>query len=378
MAHKGLAALILAAGYSSRMQEFKPLLPMGSARVIERVISLYRENQVPHILVVAGHRAGELAPVAKVAGALVVRNPAFELGMFSSVKAGAAGLPAGVEAFFSHPVDVPLVRPRTVSNLIALHRAQPNRLIYPCFGGRRGHPPLIPASLLPVIERTEVSGNLRQVLEANQDLALEAEMSDPAILWDMDTPKDYQRLARLAERGHIPTTLEAEAVLQAAQGPGNALIAHGRAVARAAGILGRALVEAGCNLDLELISAAAWLHDLAKGQRDHAAVGQRMLTHMGFALVGEVVGEHTDLDCSGNGPVSEAEVIFLADKLVRGDGLINLAERYAKASQRFGQDPEVGRIIAGRRQRAFNVRDKLAEALGRGPEELLRHAWDRE
>ncbi len=51
---KKSAGLILAAGFSSRMGSFKPLLPIGDVTAIERVIDTLKKAGVHHIICVTG------------------------------------------------------------------------------------------------------------------------------------------------------------------------------------------------------------------------------------------------------------------------------------------------------------------------------------
>lgn len=84
----GIAAVVLAAGRSSRMRTFKPLLPLGSGSVIERVVRSVSRAGIGDIVVVTGHDSGHLAPVLGELGAREAYNPDWELGMFSSIRAG--------------------------------------------------------------------------------------------------------------------------------------------------------------------------------------------------------------------------------------------------------------------------------------------------
>ncbi|MDF2874967.1 MAG: metal dependent phosphohydrolase, partial [Sporomusa sp.] len=60
---QNIAALILAAGFSSRMGAFKPLLPFGESSVIETVVNTFRQAGVADIRVVVGWQAERLRPV---------------------------------------------------------------------------------------------------------------------------------------------------------------------------------------------------------------------------------------------------------------------------------------------------------------------------
>lgn len=191
-----LAVVALAAGYSRRMGAFKPLLPLGSTTVIERVLSTVREAAVETIRVVVGWQADQLVPVLDRCGAAWVRNERFEDGMFSSVQAGVRSLPSDLRAFFVLPGDMPLVQPATLTRLIAAWDAQPGGIVYPCYQGRRGHPPLIAAAYIPEILAETPSGGLRELLARHAQDACDIEVTDPGILVDLDTPDDYQESLR--------------------------------------------------------------------------------------------------------------------------------------------------------------------------------------
>ena len=54
-----VAAIILAAGFSGRMVEFKPLLSLGGITVMERCVTLFREAGIDDVRVVTGHRGAD-------------------------------------------------------------------------------------------------------------------------------------------------------------------------------------------------------------------------------------------------------------------------------------------------------------------------------
>jgi molybdenum cofactor cytidylyltransferase len=174
-----IAAIILAAGYSSRMGRLKPLLPLGEGTVIARVVSLFTEAGLGQVLVVLGHAAEEIQPVVEGLGTRAVENPDFADGMFTSVRAGARALGPDTEAFFMLPVDIPLVEGATIGAMLAEREEHPQSIIYPCFQGRRGHPPLLPAGLIPEILDHPADGNLRQVLTPHAGDALNLEVPTP-------------------------------------------------------------------------------------------------------------------------------------------------------------------------------------------------------
>ena len=188
-----LAAVILAAGRSSRMGAFKPLLPFGPDTVIERVISTVREAGVETLRVVVGWQADLLIPVLDRHGIPWIRNERFEEGMYASIQAGVGSLPAGVSAFFLLPGDMPLVQAATLTRLMAEWDQRPGGILYPCHEGRRGHPPLIAATYIPEILHGAPLGGLRVLLGRHAQEARDIECEDPGILVDLDTREEYRQ-----------------------------------------------------------------------------------------------------------------------------------------------------------------------------------------
>lgn len=187
------AAIVLAGGLSTRMKQFKPLLPLGEGTITDRVIDLFL-NEGVDVFLVAGYRHGDIVAGTKQRDIAIVYNPDYEKGMFSSIQAGVRHLPPGYRAFFILPVDIPLVKPTTIRRLIEASKENPGKIIYPVYQGKRGHPPLIPATLAGDILGWGKGGGLKAVLKSKEKLAREVPVRDSFILFDIDTPEDYAAL----------------------------------------------------------------------------------------------------------------------------------------------------------------------------------------
>ncbi len=363
-------AIILAAGYSTRMQQFKPLLSIGGKTITDRLISLFSQNSVD-VLLVSGWQQEKLRSGIKNTGVQIINNPDYHQGMFTSIQAGLQSLGSGYEAFFIMPVDIPLVRPSTIKMLLEKFRENPEKIIFPVFGKKRGHPPLIPVVLRPTILGWKREGNLKEILDSHEKLALEINVPDNNILLDIDTPDDYARLQKRFHFYEIPTEEESEIILtDICQVPYNIRL-HCIKVAEVADNIGKSLVKAGQNPDLDVIHAAAMLHDIAKGKFEHDITGGRWLSEMGFAKTGKIVSVHTDLG-QGNEEVSlESKIVYLADKFVKGDKLVSLEERYQSSFNRCGSNPEVEAIVLQRQKRAKSVKEELDRILGYPLEQII-------
>lgn len=361
-----IAALILSAGYSSRMGEFKPLLPIGDRTVLERDIALFRDAGIEDVRVVIGHRAAELRPVVERLHARPVMNERYADGMFSSVLAGVASLEDEVEAFFLLPVDIPLVRHQTISLLAETFRKENGSILYPSFFGKRGHPPLIAARFRSEILAWDGEGGLKSFLSGYDTEALNVETEDDKILLDMDTLAEYDRLRSEWRKNAIPTPEECEKLLVQTFAADMPLLAHCRSVSRLAVFLAKKLNEAGNCIDVDLIEAAALLHDLAKGKENHASEGARILDEMGYPDIAGVVATHMDITVTGDQSVTAAEVLYLADKMTLRGGYVPVEERFQSRIKSLGNMPEVLDRVAVRLENARLIRGKI-EALIRAP-----------
>jgi molybdenum cofactor cytidylyltransferase len=191
---KKISAIILAAGYSSRMGALKPILKLGDKTILERTIRLFRELGVEDVIVVVGHGAKETMPIVHDCGARAVMNEQFERGMFSSVQAGVEVLRPESEAFFVLPVDIPLVSTQTIRDLLAAYRGGKGKIVVPVFQGRRGHPPLISAGYRNEILSYCGDDGLRGFFRKHKRHSELVEVADEMILFDLDTPADYEAL----------------------------------------------------------------------------------------------------------------------------------------------------------------------------------------
>ncbi|MGD0826612.1 MAG: DVU_1551 family NTP transferase [Desulfobaccales bacterium] len=357
----GISALILAAGYSSRLGAFKPLLPLGRATVIEEAVQRFRAAGIDDIRVVTGHRAEEIDPVLAGIGVRRIFNAAYAEGMLSSVLAGLKSFEAHIAAIFLLPADIPLVKPRTLAALLRAYRQSNVKIVYPCFGGLRGHPPLIATACVAALP-PDYEGGVRAYLSRYECQAQDLEVVDEAILMDCDTPEDYERLEAYGVREDIPTVRECQ-MLWRRYGTTKEVTAHCRLVAEVARTLAVHLNCVGFHLNTELIVAAGYLHDLAKGQPDHARAGAQILEELGYGKVGQIVACHTDLPLMKQS-IDESDLIYLADKYVAGDRLISLQERFEGSLRKFDDKPDILQKVVRRLKNAKFLKGRVEEALG--------------
>ncbi len=200
---KKIAAMVLAAGLSSRMSEFKPLLKFGTKTVLERVVEAFWHAGVEDVRVVVGHREHDLIPILQQRHVRWIKNERYQEGMLSSVKAGVASIEQDIDGFFVTPVDIPLVRTSTITAIVDAFRESGKLICYPNFLGRRGHPPLISTQYRDEILLWDKPGGLKGFLQQKEVEAIDLTVQDEGILLDMDTLEDYQRLLEIYKNTEI-------------------------------------------------------------------------------------------------------------------------------------------------------------------------------
>lgn len=177
------------------MEQFKPLLHIGEKTILEHAIELFILSNIDEVFTVVGHRAQELVPVLERLQSQYVINNNYREGMFSSVQVGATALQHICEAFFLLPVDIPLIRPNTVHQLLNAFYDDPSFMVYyPQLQSRRGHPPLVSSRLIEQIIGYKGECGMRGLLRNYQDQAKIIPVDDPFIRMDVDTKEDLRLL----------------------------------------------------------------------------------------------------------------------------------------------------------------------------------------
>ena len=187
------AALIVAAGMSSRMGDFKPLLNIGSISIAQRVVATFQQAGVEKIVMITGYNATALEKHLAGNGVVFLRNENYQsTQMFDSVCIGLRYLRDKCERLLFTPVDIPLFTAGTVRALLDSGAA----LACPAVDGETGHPTLISASLFDAILADPGDRGLRGALERCGAEMLRLPVEDRGVLHDADTPEDYKALLR--------------------------------------------------------------------------------------------------------------------------------------------------------------------------------------
>ncbi len=190
-------AVIVAAGMSSRMGDFKPMLNIGSISIAQRIVATLRQAGVSRIVMVTGYNAVALERHLAGNGLVFLRNEDYEhTQMFDSAKIGLRYLQEKCGRILFTPVDIPLFTAATVETLLQ----STAELACPVCEGRQGHPILISSALVDRILADTGEGGLKGALSRCGAELTEIPVDDPGILHDADTPEDYRALLQMHNR----------------------------------------------------------------------------------------------------------------------------------------------------------------------------------
>jgi molybdenum cofactor cytidylyltransferase len=217
----GTAALLLAAGESRRMGRMKALLPWppkggSGGTLLAHQITALKAAGVDRVVVVLGHQAdllraavepllrggvrrgpGYAGSRGRPSGVSCAVNPHYMQGKTTSIKAGLAVLgPEVPDLLLILNVDQPRSAD-TLRRLLEQHRRGGCLITVPTYQGKGGHPLVLDGSLFDELrEIDEASEGLRAVVRRHQDSLQRVELEAPEVLWDLNTPEQYQAAAQ--------------------------------------------------------------------------------------------------------------------------------------------------------------------------------------
>ncbi len=201
---KPIAAVVLAAGISSRFGQNKLLLPFRGATVIRCTVRAVIEAGAAPVVVVTGHDREAIVTALDGLAVEFVHNPAYREGeRASSVQTGLRHLLAlggAIAGALMVLGDQPLVQPSTMRKLMQAFIQQCGTIIVPHYRDERGNPVLIGRMWWEEALNTPTEAGMRALLEAHPQSIGHVWVRDIGVVCDVDTPALYQQALQLLER----------------------------------------------------------------------------------------------------------------------------------------------------------------------------------
>jgi molybdenum cofactor cytidylyltransferase len=218
--HSRIAAVILAAGMSSRMGGAKQLLRLGEHTLLEHVLKNVRTSGVGDIVLVLGHTAETIRKSIDTKNLNIVVNDAYREGMGSSLRTGVSALPAEIDAAFIVLADQPFVQPGTLRLLMDRYRESNAQIVIPMYKGFRGNPVLLDRSVFPEVMALTGDIGCRAIFGNHLEGIVKVPVEDLGILLDVDSQEDFDRLTQYGRGTIDEKTLSSATNLEGREIPG--------------------------------------------------------------------------------------------------------------------------------------------------------------
>jgi len=187
-----LSGIILASGFSRRMEGDKLLLNVGGFPMVERVIRAAQSPLIAESILV--YRQDAVQKIGKRYGLKTVYNPHAEEGQSAAVKLGVSSAQSDADGFIFFVGDQPFLRQSTVNGLVRVFAGMRKSVVVPLYGGRRGHPVIFPSLLRDTLLRLEGDRGGRSVAEDGENDVVFIPVDEVREGDDIDTRADYERL----------------------------------------------------------------------------------------------------------------------------------------------------------------------------------------
>ena len=189
-----IGALLLSAGFSSRMHQHKALLDWGETTLVRYQVDTLLNAGVNEIVVVLGANETNIRPeIDDLVNVTVVVNHEYEQGKTTSIVTGACALQKiDLDDLLILNVDQPRSS-EMIQNIVRFHNRSEKGITIPRFNAKGGHPIILKSSYLNELKLIQESTlGLKQLILDNMDDMDEYFQDNEEILIDMNTEEEYE------------------------------------------------------------------------------------------------------------------------------------------------------------------------------------------
>ena len=185
-----ITGIILASGFSRRMQAEKLLLAVDGTPMVERVIQAARASLLDEVVLV--YQNADVKKAGEKYGIKTVFNERADEGQSASIKIGIEEASPETEGFMFLVGDQPFLNAATINLLIAAFKQAPHNIIIPVYNGKRGNPVIFPSTLKDELFALEGDRGGRVLIEKMPDRVSLVSIEDERLGIDVDTEEDYE------------------------------------------------------------------------------------------------------------------------------------------------------------------------------------------
>jgi molybdenum cofactor cytidylyltransferase len=191
-----ISAIILAAGYSGRMEgENKLLLPFREKTVLETVVEAVLAVYLTEVIVVTGYDHHNIEAKLCHYPLRFIYNREYSQGMAASLKKGVAALASKDTAVMICLGDMPLITPELLNKLVQTYRQAPEgAIVLPVFKKRRGNPVIFSPGFREDLLGIEGDVGARSIIEKHPRAVVEVPVTSGIYFQDVDTVPEYEKI----------------------------------------------------------------------------------------------------------------------------------------------------------------------------------------
>jgi molybdenum cofactor cytidylyltransferase len=195
-----IAAIVLAAGRSSRMGERHKLLePVAGKPIVRHAVEAAMASSARPVLVVTGHRAEDVERALAGCTVQMVASPHYKDGLSASLRAGIKALPPDVDGALILLADMPGITARHIDALISAFAPKEGRsIVLPVRAGKRGNPVLWGRDHFAELAALAGDSGARHLIGEHGERVAEVDLGSDAIFLDIDTPEGLAEARRAA------------------------------------------------------------------------------------------------------------------------------------------------------------------------------------
>lgn len=190
-ANKRVAAIVLAAGRSSRMRGPNKLLEeVDGKTLVRRAVEAALASKASSVTVVTGHDEIAVRKALEGLNVRFVQNANYAEGLSTSLHAGVRAVDDEMTGAVICLGDMPAVSGALIDSLIDAFEPERGALIVaPARKGHRGNPVLWARRFFPEILKLEGDMGARKLVNAYAEGVVEIEVQDDSAFFDIDTPE---------------------------------------------------------------------------------------------------------------------------------------------------------------------------------------------
>lgn len=187
-----IAALILAAGSSSRMGEAKQLLPWSKTTLLGNAIQVANNSTVDKVFVVLGAEADRIQKTLGPQSQEVIINKNWREGLGSSLSAGISEIEKSKDVFHAILIllaDQPFIDTIYINSLVEHFKAEDGKIIATQYGPNLGVPAIFDKALFSGLQALKGDEGASKLIKSNSEICYGVDPKKKTT--DLDTPEDY-------------------------------------------------------------------------------------------------------------------------------------------------------------------------------------------